>query len=434
MALQFLEAGDSYRATVLADGLLQRDPNDMQALHVKAWAAVLAGAPVQARPSAWKLYQVSRNDPAMRQEAAKLLAKVAYDRQNYGVAMWWLRRASDFATHPEELAEIADSIGNIRSQSPWRINLAFSATPSSNVNGGSSETGGSGEWFGIPIELRYDDSAQAISGIEIGGQLDVAYRVARSDKSQTMLGVRGLGSSAFLTEDAFREVMSADGDREQIKVRGRDFSYQAVEIYLAHSMRPASGNGLYVLSGRLGHSWSAGSPYTAYSQIEVTRYLRFGDKMTATLGADIRQVDYFDSDIRDLTPSLQGELAFDLPSGDGLAVGLSISDTRSNNAPNESQEAELSLNYSLGKPVGAFEISGGISANVEIFDVANLGGTRFGERKDYGVNGQLTLGLPEAQVMGFTPNFTISAGKTWSNVNRFKTVDLGVGFGWESRF
>jgi hypothetical protein len=434
LAVQYLETGELGRATVLADGLLLRDPSDRQALQIKSWAAILSGQPKAARPVAWKLYQVSANDPAMRQEAAKLLAKSAYDQQNYGIAILWLRRASDFATSPEEMADIAQSIGNIRSESPWRINLSFNATPSSNVNGGSSETGGSGEWFGIPIELRFDDSAQAIAGIEIGGQVDLAYRLQESAQSQTLLGVRGVGTSAILTDDAFREELASDGGRNLVKVRGSDFAYEAAEIYLTHNFIPAPGEGYISISGRFGHSWYASSPYTAYSQIDITYYRNLNDTTTATLAGGLRQVDYFGSDTRDLTPSLRGDLGFTLASGDVLSVGLSLQETHSTGATNESQQAELNLDYSLAKAVGPFEVSGGLGANVELFDFANLGGTRFGERKDYGVSGQITLGLPQAQVMGFTPNFTVSAGKTWSNVNRYKTVDLGVGFGWESRF
>jgi hypothetical protein len=429
-----LLAGSPDVTAVLAEGLLQRDPDDYGTLMLLAWARIYLGEPKLAIAPARRALSVSKGHPAAGYEAATVLAKAAYDQGRRAAAIWWLRRASDFAQSDVDRAAVSDGIASIREQSPWRTNLAATVTPSSNVNGGSAETGGVGEWFGTPIFLSYSDDARAISGVGTTVDLGASYRVASGSGYQTYFGVRGYGASYVLTEKAYRPVILPNGQTVKDPVNGRDFAFAAVEVNFVHARLPSSGQGLLTFGGTLGQSWYAGSPLSHYGRIEASRRFPLGKAMEAELGLSLEQTISDTSDLHSFSPTLRGQISRNLKNADQLSLSLSLATTNASDAATESHEVRAGLGYGFGKPMGPFDVSLNLTAFAETFPFTSLGGTKAGERTDYGLTGTIEIGLPKAEMLGFVPTVSLSTGRTWSNVNRYKTVDLGLAFGLRSSF
>lgn len=410
----------------IARGLLQRDPADIEALMMLGWAEVGLGNPRAARAAGARAYALARGKQPLRFDAARLAAKGAYDEGRLTLAGYWLRRAGDAATSPQERTEAVEGFRDVRSQNPWNTRLNFSLSPSSNINGGAKDDRLTID--GRPTGAILSPDAQALSGFEATLDLSTSYRLPSGPRSQTAVGVRLFGSTYAMSEEARRQT-------EERGTKGSDFAFAAVETSVRHLRLPESGKGTISLGFTVGQTWYGGQLLNHYARLDAARSFPAGEAADAAVSGSLEQSLSDRDDDRNFSATLNGQWNHELRSGAVLGFSAGISGTSSNDPSNEFTAVRGGVSYALARPVGPAEVTLGLSIAAKHYP-STFTGSLFGrgERDDLRVSGTVEMLLPKAEVMGFAPTVTLSAGRTWSNASRFETEDFGVAFGLKSTF
>jgi hypothetical protein len=425
-----LATGNPALAARIARGLLQRDDSDIGAWLMLGWAEIALRRPDAAGDAGSAAFRAAKGVPRARFAAAMLSAKAAYDGGRLTAAQFWLRRAGDAATSPEERAQAVAGFRSIRQQNKWSAVLNFSASPSSNINGGARETALTIDGRPITIggfPLTNNGEARALSGLEATLDLSFSYRLSESAKQQTSLGFRLYGATYALSDEAKRQT-------EESGTTGSDFAFTLVEASLRHVRLPASGKGTLSFGASLAQSWYGGQILNHSARIDVARAFPLGPNNTAQIAASLEQSISDTDDDRTLLGTLQGQVVMPLESGATLQFSAGLSGTESNDRRNEYVSLRGGVTYTLAKPVGPAEVTLGLSVSSRHYPATSVGSFNPEERNDLRVTGTVEMLLPKAEVMGFAPTVTLSAGRTWSNASRFETEDLGVAFGLKSTF
>lgn len=152
----------------LALALLEANPNDRSALIVLAAVQPRLGDPRAGRAAGARAFGLSKTD-AQRYEAARLTALAAANEDRFTLNQFWLRRAAVHAPTPQAFAQTRENYRGVRARNPFTANLAFSVTPSNNVNGGTDGSclfiPGLEDINGDPICGLLSGDAQALPGI-----------------------------------------------------------------------------------------------------------------------------------------------------------------------------------------------------------------------------------------------------------------------------
>jgi len=421
LAEQAVLTGNGALARQIALGLLQRDPNDPQALLALAAAQILLGQPKAARMMAVRAFAAS---PAKlhRYEAARLAAKAAFDQGHLGLAQFWLRRALGQAPNPQAYQETVAGFRQVQAQNRWRTTLQFSAQPSSNVNQGSSAD--RLIINGVPTILTFTGDAMALPGLTYGLTVRTTYVLDQTAKSRTDLGIRLVANGVVLSDAARRQ---APG------VTNGDYAYQAAEASLIH--RFVLGKGLpMAVTALFGSNFYGGTYLTDYARLQLDLATRMDGPQT--LGWQVlAERQWPVSTGKPVTVlALEGRYERQLTNGDrfGLQIGSVQQSSRDANAENLAVTATLS--YALGHRIGPAEVSFSLSATQRTYPVyfSNIF-NRHG-RQDLKLGLGVDLTFPQAQVWGFAPTVTLTASHTSSNISRYEQDNLGVQFGLKSLF
>ncbi|EEW25856.1 tetratricopeptide repeat protein [Rhodobacter ferrooxidans] len=425
LAVQSLQDGKPGLTAALARGLLQRDPGDIDALMLLGWAEVALQHPDQARTAAVRAFALAKGNPRLRFAAARLAAKSAYEAGQLTRAGFWLRRASDAASSPEEQAEAVAGYRNITAQNRWANRFSFALAPSSNINGGSQDQRLTID--GQPTGALLSPDALALSGLEATLDVSTSYRIASGPQHLTSLGLRAFGATYALS-DAARRLTEATG------TKGSDFAFGALEVSL-RQQRQAAGNGQWNYGLTAGKTWYGGSPMSRYGRLDLARSFALGAAAQAQVSGALEQGYSERDDSRTLLASLQGQVVRRLAGGGTLALVLGVSGTDSTSRRAEYRSINAAVSYALGQPVGPAEVTLGLAAAARHYP-QTFTGSLFGDgpRQDNRLTATVEMVLPQAAVMGFAPSITFSAGHNWSNVSRFEQQDIGVAFGLKSTF
>lgn len=425
LAAQSLRDGKPQLTAALAQGLLQRDPDDIDALMQLGWAEVALRRPDLARAAAVRAFVLARGNPPLRFAAARLAAKGAYDAGQLTRAAFWLRRAGDAATTPAERAEAEAGVRNIRAQNPWSNSLRFSLAPSSNINGGSQDQRLTID--GQPTGATLSPDAMALSGLEATLDISTSYRISQGPAQVTSLGLRAFGATYALSEEA-RRLTESRG------TTGRDFAFAALEASV-RQQRLAAGDGRWNYGLTLGKSWYGGAPLGHYGRVDLARSFALGTATQAQLSGGLEQ-NWSDRDgSQTLLHTMQGQVVRQMGGGGTLALMLGVSGTSSSTRRNEYSGVNGAVSYALGQPIGPVAVTLGLAASTRHYP-STFTGSLFGDgpRQDRRLTATVEMALPEAAVMGFAPSITLSAGHNWSNVSRYELQDIGLGFGVKSTF
>jgi len=131
-----LQSGNPGAALLLADALLERDPQDLTALLLKARAARDQSRFRTAIKTARQAWSISRA-PEERYASALIMAQALSSSGAKTRAQLWLRRAAQNAPD-EALKRLAvRDFRYVRDTNPFSTQLRFSITPNSNINNGS---------------------------------------------------------------------------------------------------------------------------------------------------------------------------------------------------------------------------------------------------------------------------------------------------------
>ena len=429
LATQAALGGDPETARRIAASLLQADPNDRAALVILAAVEPQLGRPTQGRLAGARAYAVSTTD-AEKYEAARLTALAAANEGRFTLAQWWLRRALTVAPTPADAAQTTADARGVRDLNPWSTNVELSFTPSGNVNGGADSRFNVID--GIPFVGILSADAQALSGWTGTLSLSTRYRIAASERSQTVLTARAYGRGVMLSSEAKDFLTSAGSDAS-----AADFSTASLDFGVRHDH--ALRTGFYGLGLNLGKAWSAGEFDYSYARLTADRRFPVSDVSTLSFSASLEQR-WDENDRQDQWRyNLQGTLSRNLTNGDQLSATVGFGAVNSDFVNDTARSQTAQVGYTFGRPLGpvGFQAQVQLSAGLQLqdFDAYRVAFISVpGGRQDQRLFGSVDLFFPDFSYAGFAPVISLSAGRTVSNVSRFEHDDASIGFTFRSTF
>ncbi len=408
LARRALKAGQPDLAVRIARQILAVFPQDAEANLLLAAALTRAGHPAEAAAAARSGYRLAEGKAA-RFEGAYLAAEALALSGHPWAAKFWLRKADLHAPSPAHEAMLARAYAGLSSRSRLSFGLALFGGPSDNVNGGSLHDT---FWFaGIPIPIT-----EALPGTLLGTQASLAY--ALSPRSQARL--------TWAHGEVFLGQRARDRDPE---ARGSDYRRDEVTLGLSHVWQDDTGRLALLTSASIGRRWTGGehSADLARATVELRHGVNDRWSLSGTLDAQSVHVPF-----NPVADSVTLRATFSssslLPRVGGVTFALGAVEVKSDAAGIAWRGPALALGWRPPAKDGRI----GLNFDLEA------------ERRDYWmtpsfdpdvwVSFSATAEIPSLEVMGFQPEVTLQAARTWSEVVTRDTRDLGISFGLHSSF
>lgn len=417
LARQALQQGRPDVADAISSGLLQRDPTDADALMIRA--ILLRGTgrldeAADAGADAWR----HAGNPVLRFEAAMLVADVRARQERFSAAQFWLRRADQAAPDAARRRAAEQAFVAVRNRNPLQVSLRFSVKPSNNVNNGAETT--VIEIGGLPFRL--DDSGQQLGGWEASAGLSLGYRLSENRTRRTDL----------LGEIFFRKVwLNSEAKALAPTAKGSDFDYGTIVAGVRHQRLIWPETGPSSITGVLGQSWYGGESLARWADIQLGQTVKRGPDSALRFGLQARTEKRLDASINDSRSlGLSGEYLKGLGEGRSYSVGARVRNIWSDSATVDSLLLGVWGGWSFGR-VGP--VAPRLSVSAENRDYQKWATTANG-REDRTLGLTLDLVWPEVSYYGFVPQATLSARRTWSNVDIYDRNELSLGLSAVSRF
>lgn len=416
-ALQAVREGRTEVAEALSSALLARDEGDAAALLVRALLRRDAGRLEEARAAsaaAWR----NAEAPALRFDAAFLTADILARQERLTRAQIWLRRADQAAPDPARRQLAAGAYQAVARRNPLQVSLRFGLKPSNNVNNGAETL--TIDIGGLPFVL--DDSGQQLGGWEASAGVSLGFRLSESRTHRTDAIADVFYRRVWLDDTA---AATAPG------VRGSDFDYGAVVGGIRHQRLIWAGLGPSSVTGIVGQSWYGGDALARWGEIQLGQIVRQGEDSAFHFGLQARIEKRLDDSVNDArSVALIGEYVRSLGGEGRYSLGASLRSVWSDAATVDNLALGLNASRSFGR-IGSVEPRIGLAAEARDFRkwVATPGG-----RQDRTVSLSLDLRWPEVSYYGFVPQATLSARKTWSDVDIYDRNEVSLGLTAVSRF
>ncbi len=403
--------------------LLDADPHDRTALIVIAAAAPRAGYIRDGFRAATQAYRVS-DTSEQKYEAARLAALAAYSEERFAVAQFWLRRAAAHAPSEQQAAENARDFGRIRSQNPLSVQLQFGVTPSSNLNGGSSEAVNIIE--GVPLVGSLSGDAQALSGYAATANVSLRYRLDRSENAATYVNSRLYRRQVWLSQDA--QELSPDSENG-------DFASTYGELELMHVRR--SGDGILTDGLSYGQSWFGGEQQFSFVRMRAQRQTPLeNERFSLSYGGSYELRWAPDQDgVYSQTTKLDVSLGHQTEAGQHLSYGLFLQNVDATNSNADARSYRAQISYAPAQNVGPAQMHFSLGHEWLHFDDYAVGFIAVpGGRSDKRLYGSAEFMFTDYDYAGFAPVITIAASQSDSNVSRFERSEFSVGLSFRSTF
>lgn len=395
-------AGAPAQGYQIATALLQRNPNDTDALIIRARAARDLGRLDEAMATARKAWNGS-STPSERFGASMVMAQALSTSGAKTRAQLWLRRAAQNAPN-ENFKDIAiRDFRYVQRTNPWSTELSFAAAPSSNVNNGSARS--TTRLFDLPFEFQLSGTARALSGIQYNAGFATRYRIAESQSSQSDLLFRFDHRTYTLSNEAKLLAPTA---------KGSDFAFTSAS--LSYIRRGFTGSGIdlpnqFELTG--GRTWYAQQPFMQYARIGFTQNYVFapGSFVFGGVSAERQQSLSAREDANSL--GLNTGVRFSLANKDRLTLSVNAKRSQSLDANLDYDQLTLSARYALAKPIAGVSVDFGVSLGQKNHDISRF--SRFG-RQDKTASFDVTGVFNQIEVYGFSPSVTLTARQTNSNI------------------
>lgn len=420
-------SGDAMLAREIALALLEADPDDRGALVVLATSAPQLGRAQEGRQAAARAWRLSDNK-AERYEAARLAAAGALAEGRPLLAELWMRLALAAAPNEAEAQRTEAQAQAARRLSPWRVSLGFGVAPSDNVNGGSESAFNVIDGLPVVPGLISVDG-RALSGWITNANLSFTRTLAERERARTRLTFHSDARAVALSQEA-RDLIEEEGNGREIS--GSDFSFVGVGLRLRHD-RVIDG-GLASVWTVLDQDWSGGEAYQRTLGAAGNLSFSLPDQQILQISGSADQVWQLDGGadrVRLSLAALWGVPAF---GSDRLTLGLSRGMTFSDNRNAASQSWGVRASYALAERIGPARVSATLGVTwseypdyAAVFEVP-------GGREDVRHTAQIEASFEDWSFAGFEPVISLDAGRTESNVSRFDTESLGLGFSFRSTF
>ena len=268
--LQALSEGRPELANEISTAILARNPEDAEALFVRALLLKAVNLPDAARDASAAAWRHAKT-PALKFDAAMLTADILSGQGYFTRAQFWLRRADQAAFDDARRQAVSAAFRSVRRKNPLQVTLRFSVRPSNNVNNGADteiiDIGG--------LPFRIDASGRQFGGWIAETGVSLRYRLASTPKART----------DFLGELAFRKVWLETGVAELApEVRNSDYDYGVVAAGFRHQRLIWPKLGPSAVTAIAGQSWYGGAALSRWSELQLlqsvtltrTSALRFG--------------------------------------------------------------------------------------------------------------------------------------------------------------
>ncbi len=421
-----LENGQMIQAYSFSEALLQRNPNDRDALLIHSRAARNIGKFEEAKASAKQAWKLAENDEH-RYSSSMLMAQALASNEQHTWSQLWLRRAVQHAPNEALEQRAIRDFRYVRARNPWLTRISFSITPDSNINNGSSERSSflnyelSEVLYGQPVEYQLGGSSLALSGIEYAFGLTTRYRLVETDTR---------AHDVIFSTDIRHYTLSSEAKSLAPGAEGNDFAFASYTLGYGHRGLNFENRGEYRVSADLGQSWYGGDEYARFGRLSVgqTYQLEGGRKVNARIAGE-RQIGITRSD----SDTLRGDLSYSflLPSGSHLWTNATGAVATSNARVDEFTEIGLRAQITFAKPLFGATAQLGIWARKRDYDFSPHSADG---REDDRVQVDFTLIFNKFDYYGFNPTMRVSASKTDSNIGLYEAQRFGVNFGIQSAF
>jgi len=418
LARDALNDGNPALAATIAEALLAQQPSDYQMQVLLALASSQLGDHSKANAAARQAFRIAKTD-SQKLEAARLAANTRFRAGQFSRAELWLRRASNFADSPDRKRAVVADFQAVRKENPLTTRLSFSLSPSSNINGGSSE-----EILYIGDFAFYlSPDSLALSGFEFSADVNLNYRISQSKAQISDVGLRMFGRTYALSTEAAASVPG---------ITGSDYALVGAELSFNHRRQVFENLGASGISVLAGQNWYGGDPLWRYYRLSLSQDFPINADSAVTLRGFVEQETA-------LTDSNSDTNLYDLDATYGRRLGNSdvmrislggrLADAKADDSDYKSLRGTLS--YSFDQPI--FDTRLSLSLGLASKDYNSFSLSLDG-RRDRSVSLGATAVFDRISYLGFSPSLTVSATSTQSNVSRYSTDQLSARFAIQSNF
>ncbi|MBT8414922.1 MAG: DUF560 domain-containing protein [Boseongicola sp.] len=417
IARQALQSGNIALADQLSSILLQRDPEDAEALLLRALIARGAGALDIAEQAAADAYRFSDN-PALQFDAAFLVADIKARKEQFTRAELWLRRADNVAPDDGRREAAKRAFQNVSRLNPLTVQLRFTARPSNNVNNGAETL--AIDLGGLPFFL--DPSGQQLGGYEASTGVSLAYRLFENETRKTEALAELFYRKIWLDSEAKDLVPTAEGS---------DFDYGVLIAGIRDQRLIWPDLGITEITTLVGQSWYGGDELARWGELKLGQTIRQSDVQQLRFGSTIRSEKRLDSDVNS-----SNSIAFSLDmtrvaeSGGTFGLGTTFKNIWSDSGTVDLASVALRANRSFSQ-MGSVQPR--FSASVEQRNYHKFSSVA-GGRDDTTLSLGIDVTFPDISYFGFLPQASLQARKTWSTVDIYDRNEYSFGITAVSRF
>lgn len=405
-------------AQAVALGLLQRDPNDVQALLMLSAAQTAQGSSKEGAITGKRALTHAKT-PLERFSATRMIAAAKAKSGNYTQAELWLRRALQAAPDERYRATVERDFKLVKRKNPLKLDLMFGVKPSSNINNG---TYNDSLWVG---DLRFDlpSDVKALSGIEYIAGMRASYRIHQTASNATDIGLLLYSKSYSL---------SAKSKRESSDVSARDYAFQAAELSARRLNLRNQGRTILSYRTTLGQNWYGGTPLNRYLRFDMSQKHRVSATFSYQIGLSADYQNRIGSDDLDSsTLSASSALHFRIKDSGKLSLSLEGRNVSADNDNAEYAGVKLALGYAFDNPILGTDVTVNLAVENRDFPVSGFASNG---RQDNRFSAGLSLLFSQKDLYGFSPTLDFRAAKTQSSIDTFDTESLTVGVGFRSTF
>lgn len=404
-------------AQALMDAYLSAHPETVEALVLKSRAARDQGQNKLARTSAKQAWRAAET-PSEKFAAAMVSAQAQSSSGNKMAGQFWLRRASDHARTNAQQTQLRKDFRYVRDRNPWRMDLSFGITPSSNVNDGSSED--TITLFGLPFSLS--PSAKALSGTQGHVSANLAYRFAERETWRNFIGAQLFHRETWLDHKA-RDAAPM--------VSNGDFRYSSAALTFEHQRLIPKWNARLDLRARHGRIWYGGSALANFTGLGAQLHLARPEGKQISLYARYDQQDHINAALPDVHVGDIG-LRYRFDKWDRKwQISTALQQSFSDDPTREYREVRAEVEVDLGQIVNGVDLTMGLGASHRTYEISRYA---LDGRHDSTVEARAAVTLSELGYMGFAPVVTLQHRNTSSNISLYTKSETALGLTLSSQF
>ena len=411
--------GANLQALALADALIARDPNDVDALVSRSRALRNLGRTDEAQHDAKHAYAHSETDLERFASAMAMAQALASDNKRTR-AQLWLRRAGQNAPSKAAKMTARRDFRYVKSRNPWSTQLTFGIAPTDNVNGGSkNETSLITLPGGAQIELENAGNALPLSGTEFNAGLMVHRTISESSQHRLQAEGRLFGRT-------FR--LSTQAQAQSPETKGSDFAF----LSLGAGCRLQTGNlqNATEWNGSVERSHYAGALYGDNISLSTAQTFRW-PTTGLRLGARAEDLTRHDIDETAKTLSISADIVHQLSSGDRITLRFGSGASHSDSSVLDHRTTRAGVVYARAQPIVGAKLALDFNLLWRSYDSYPLS---LEGREDQRTTIGATMTLQQVELYGFNPTVRVEHAVNDSNLRREETVETRVSLGIRSSF